>query len=233
MDGATHATTPAATTRDRQRLDTHQRIYQAAEAEIRRGGLAGLSVVAVAKAAGVSRQTFYDHFPTLDSVIDEALARYRGRVVARLDAPGLAEAPIDDVLHHVVDGLFGAMDRRNGRLRQEISAYLARGVKVGGGLDEPLFRLVVGAIDRAQSAGELAPHHDPQDTARLVLTALSGFLRIESEPPDARAERAHDTVRLLLAGLRADPAHVSRGESRPTRRSRRRATPSEEVSPGG
>lgn len=211
MRKATQETDTRPTTRERQRLDTHQRIYKAAEAEIRRGGLAGLSVVAVAKAAGVSRQTFYDHFPTLDAVIDEALARYRERVVTRLDAPGLAAAPIDEVLHGVVDGLFQAMDRRNGRLRQEISAYLARGVHVGGWLDEPLFRLVVTAIERAQSTGDVAPRHDPEATARLVLTALSGFLHIENEPPDKRGERAHDTVRLLLAGLRADPVRDSSG----------------------
>jgi hypothetical protein len=105
-----------------------------------------------------------------------------------------------------------AADRRNGRLRQEISAYLARGVKAGSWLEESLFRLVVTSLERAQSAGEIAPRHDPPATAHLLLTALSGFLHIENEPPDERAARARDMVRLLLDGLRADPARVSSGE---------------------
>ena len=63
-------------------------ILQAASRVIYRNGLNGLTMVAVAKEAGVSRQLVYDHFPDLPMLFEAAFAEQ-----ARLYAQGL-----DDVL---------------------------------------------------------------------------------------------------------------------------------------
>ncbi len=63
-------------------------ILQAASRVIRRDGLNGLTMVAVAKEAGVSRQLVYDHFPDLPLLFEAAFAEQ-----AQLYAQGL-----DDVL---------------------------------------------------------------------------------------------------------------------------------------
>ena len=191
-------------TRERQRSDTRRRIYAVAAAQIDRDGLAGLSYAAVAREAGVARQTVYDHFPTPDAFVDEALRRFRGEVGHRLDVTGLSTGTLDEVLHGFVVGVFGALASQSARMRQEISAYLARGVDVATWLDEPLFRLVADAAGRAPGPRGVSPRRNPESVARLALTALSGFVMMETESPDLRAERAHDAVALLVAGLRAD-----------------------------
>ncbi len=192
----------ALTTRSRKRADTHHRIFEAAAANLRAHGSSGTSVAAIAKAAGVSRQTFYDHFPTLDDVVAEAFGAYRDRVASRL-ASGLdagGDRSLAEVLDALVDTLFGEMEADDSHLRLEIAAYLARGVDVREWLDEPLFRFVTDAVASGQSRGEIDPDLDADDLARAVLTMLGGFLLIESEAVAARARRAHQTVHLLLRG---------------------------------
>jgi AcrR family transcriptional regulator len=68
--------------------ERRSRILQAASRVIYRDGLNGLTMVAVAKEAAVSRQLVYDHFPDLSMLFEAAFAEQ-----ARLYAQGL-----DDVL---------------------------------------------------------------------------------------------------------------------------------------
>ena len=55
--------------RERQRAATRERLFAAALAEFRRNGFERANVAEIARAAGVSRPSFYAHFPTLDHVL--------------------------------------------------------------------------------------------------------------------------------------------------------------------
>jgi TetR/AcrR family transcriptional regulator of autoinduction and epiphytic fitness len=189
-------------TRERQRLDTRELIFEAARSELRSHGIAGVSVSRIARAAGVSRQTVYDHFATVDDVLVEALRRYRQRVEELLDGRPLAGVPLGDLLHDVVGALFGALEPEGSRLRPAIASLLASGVDAGEWLRQPLFVVVAGAVRAARDAGDLAAGVDPDETARLLLLAVSGFLLVEADTTDRRAARAHRAVDVLLRGLR-------------------------------
>ena len=60
-------------------------ILQAASRVIHRDGLNGLTMVAVAKEAGVSRQLVYDHFPDLPMLVEAAFAEQARLYAQRLD----------------------------------------------------------------------------------------------------------------------------------------------------
>jgi AcrR family transcriptional regulator len=75
---------PRVRSRERQREDTHQRIYAAAMEIFRRDGFEVARVDDVAKAAGVSHGTFYFHFATKDEVLIQCLRASEVRVVAAL-----------------------------------------------------------------------------------------------------------------------------------------------------
>ncbi|MFT3768367.1 MAG: TetR/AcrR family transcriptional regulator [Minicystis sp.] len=79
-----------ARTRERQREDTRQRIYDAAMEIFRRDGFEAARVDDVAKAAGVSHGTFYFHFATKDEVLIQCLRASEIRVVA-----AIGEVPLD------------------------------------------------------------------------------------------------------------------------------------------
>jgi AcrR family transcriptional regulator len=61
-------------------------IVQAASRLISRDGLNGLTMVAVAKEAGVSRQLVYDHFPDLPTLFQAAFAEQARQYERGLDA---------------------------------------------------------------------------------------------------------------------------------------------------
>jgi AcrR family transcriptional regulator len=97
---ATPPSTPQAPrlkTRERQREDTRQRIYDAAMDIFRRDGFEVARVDDVAKAAGVSHGTFYFHFATKDEVLIQCLRASEMRVMASIEAVP-AGAPLIAVL---------------------------------------------------------------------------------------------------------------------------------------
>ncbi len=96
--------------REQQRLETRQRvfdaavevfrrdgIYQAAVAEFLRSGYGEAQIPRIAEAAGVVRGTFYFHFPTKEHVLTELLLVEEAELVDRVE--GVAhDAPIEAVL---------------------------------------------------------------------------------------------------------------------------------------
>src|SRR5262249_56340205 len=73
--------------RTRQRLETRDRLFEAALAEFRRAGVAAAEIERIVRAAGVARGTFYLHFPTKDHVLMELLRRKQAVLARRLAAP--------------------------------------------------------------------------------------------------------------------------------------------------
>jgi AcrR family transcriptional regulator len=65
--------------REQQREETRQRVYESALAIFRRDGVADATIDDIAKAAEVSRGTFYVYFPTKEDVLAEMLARSEAR----------------------------------------------------------------------------------------------------------------------------------------------------------
>ena len=67
-----------------QRLQTRQRVFDAAIAEFKRSGMAEADVGAIVAAAGVARGTFYFHFPTKEHVLLELERREEIRIAKEL-----------------------------------------------------------------------------------------------------------------------------------------------------
>ncbi len=84
-----------------QREDTRRRLYEAALAVFRRDGVEGARIEDVVAQVGVSRGSFYFHFPTKEDVLVLAYAHARERTEALIHA--IPEAtPIAALLHAVV-----------------------------------------------------------------------------------------------------------------------------------
>ncbi|MBM4777817.1 MAG: TetR/AcrR family transcriptional regulator [Archangiaceae bacterium] len=93
-----------ATTRDKQREESKERLFHAAIEIFRRDGFRAARVDDITFVAGLSRTSFYFHFPTKDDVLIELNRRLEEPVVRRLEA--LDEAmPIAQVLAEVAEQL--------------------------------------------------------------------------------------------------------------------------------
>jgi AcrR family transcriptional regulator len=90
--------------RDRQREETRRRLFDAALTVFRRDGVGPARIEDIADLAGVSRGSFYFHFPTKDDVLAELLRESGERVAAEVDSVQ-PQAPLDDVLAAVSTAL--------------------------------------------------------------------------------------------------------------------------------
>lgn len=63
----------------------------------------GASVEDVARAAGVSRQTIYAHFPTREALLDAIIERAAAEVTAAFDAAGLDDLPPADAVVRLLE----------------------------------------------------------------------------------------------------------------------------------
>ena len=73
-------------TRDQQREQTRRRLYESALAVFRRDGVTACRTEDIAKAAGVSRGSFYFHFPTKEHVLLERMAETEREICAVVEA---------------------------------------------------------------------------------------------------------------------------------------------------
>jgi len=90
--------------RRRQRSDARQSIAAVVDAAIQvLAGRPDASMDEIARAAGVSRQTVYAHFPARDALIDAVIEQAAAEVTALLDGLDLDQAPPAQALTRLLD----------------------------------------------------------------------------------------------------------------------------------
>jgi AcrR family transcriptional regulator len=222
------STPPRARSRERQREDTRQRIYDAAMEIFRRDGFDAARVDDVARAAGVSHGTFYFHFATKDEVLIQCLRASETRVAAAIEA-----VPADAGLLPVLDvaaGIIAKEWENEPRLFRDVALVALRYLFTGtvaqmvarsasrdpGGSVPPAApsaqsltsAVLVGRFSAAADRGELSRLLPAQVLADLCLVNL--FAATLSWCADAQdrplALVLAGVVRLFLDGVRGRPA---------------------------
>ena len=188
--------------RERQWLATHRRILAAAVEEFERVGVGSARVEHICRAAGITRPTFYAHFPTKDDVLLELQRDGAARVAAQLTTRLTAASSLADVVELLTDGLFYISSLASPRLRREFQSVFVRkqGVAVWEGTS--LHLALLGAFRTALANGEIAPHHDPEALARWVFVSLFGFLSADPTDLEPSRSEARRFLHVLMAGLR-------------------------------
>ncbi|ORW27365.1 TetR family transcriptional regulator [Mycobacterium paraense] len=169
------AESPARSAREARRLETRERLFDAALDEISRRGLAGADVSAIATVAGVVRGTFYFHFPTKEHVLIELERNEEIRIVNDL---GEVEGDLESVLTRVVRHILDA-ERRLGEVvfRDMLGLHFSSSRPVEEELGQhPLAEFVIGVLTRAQQTGQVPSHANPQELGTFFLTGLFALL---------------------------------------------------------
>lgn len=89
--------------RDRKREQTQRAIAAAAYAIVRDDGVGAVTADAVADRAGVSRRTFFNYYPSVESVLTASVADFFAALSARLEKRPPTEDLLDSVLAVVDD----------------------------------------------------------------------------------------------------------------------------------
>jgi AcrR family transcriptional regulator len=174
--------------RERQVDSTRALLFEAAIAEFRRVGFARANVARIAREAGVSRPSFYFHFPTKEHVLLELQWLEERTLVARFErVHSLREA-----LHELAEGVIELEARLGdeGLFRDMFSIYARR--PAGLLIEEQPFPTVA-ALTRhfvaAAARGELRAGLEAEAAARVCLTGVFGLLiGLPSSPAQRRAD---------------------------------------------
>jgi AcrR family transcriptional regulator len=186
--------------RERQVHSTRARLFQAAIAEFRRVGFDGAHVARIAREAGVSRPSFYFHFPTKEHVLLELQWLEERMLAERLErARSLREA-----FHELAEGLIESEAQLGDSelFRDMFSIYVRRPAHLL--LDEQTFPIVA-ALARhfvgAAARGELRAGLEAEVAARVCLASVFGLL---IGRPSAPAQRRADFGLLFSLYLAED-----------------------------
>ncbi|GAB4588241.1 TetR/AcrR family transcriptional regulator [Nocardia sp. IFM 10818] len=185
--------------RRRDALDNRDRVLAAARERFRTEGLEA-SLAGIARDAGVSIGTLYNHFPTRDALIDAALHDLVAESVTRAEA-GLREPdPWAGLVTHL---LWLAESQAGDRGFTDICV---RSLPDGSPIEQTKARghdLFHRLVRRAQDSGALRADVDVTDIGLLLWSGVRATEGIRIAAPDAW--RRH--LAILLDGLRSAAAH--------------------------
>jgi AcrR family transcriptional regulator len=91
------------TLRERKREETSRALARAAYGIVREQGVDAVTADAVAERAGVSRRTFFNYFPSVESVLTASVAELLEAAAARLEERPVGEDVVTSVLAVVGD----------------------------------------------------------------------------------------------------------------------------------
>jgi AcrR family transcriptional regulator len=189
--------------REAQRLETRARLFDAATAEISRSGLAGADVSTIAAKVGVSRGTFYFHFPTKEHVVIEVERAEEAKIVSRLGASQSAPTDLSSVLSLLVREVLAA-ERRLGPVffRDMLGLHFSSTRPVEDELSaHPLAEFVITAIAEAQGAGRVARDKDPGELGVFFMTGLFALLATDKSSSRTRAALMDRYVTTMVEGM--------------------------------
>lgn len=178
---------------------------------LRTRGAAGLTIDAIAEAAGVGRQTIYRWWPSKGAVAAEAMARQARAIVPVRDSGSFA----DDLTQFLADSFAGLEDPGMRRaLRQLVSAAQAdeHVTEVAAEFTAQRRAALRALLERGRASRDIAPDADLDLLVDVAYGVLWYRLLVGHAPLDPRAAR--DLAAHLLAAGAADLADAARA-SRP------------------
>jgi AcrR family transcriptional regulator len=184
------------------RARTRSALLRAAQAAFTEHGWTGTRIENVARLAGVSPATAYNHFPSKYVLIGHVYADVMAPLIRAAERHRTAEGPACQAFAEHLHQLAAAA-RREQRLTaafacavQEYTARVARPPSPYDDCDPrtlvPVPHGLTVLIDTAQRQGELDRHREPGDLAEQITFLL--FLRSFTHPD----ESPHDTAEMLL-----------------------------------
>lgn len=185
-----------------QRLQTRQRVFDAAIAEFKNVGVADADIGTIVEAAGVARGTFYFHFPSKEHALLELEAREEARIAKELSRFLTAPHDLESALRKTIQLIVGLERRLGSLLFKELLAIHFSPTRP---LDDewrehPVIVLVVEEIQRARDQGEAEIAVDPYHSAVFFLLGLYALLTTTS---GSKALRANALDNYLITVLRS------------------------------
>lgn len=165
---------------------TRARLVEAALDEFREHGFERASIARIAKAAGVSRPTFYFHFPKKEDLLRELLQGLEVEVADRIGRHATLRAALDELVHGILD----VQEQVGPLVFSEMLRVQTRSVTQDEDRSTAVIDTIAPLFRKSAELGELRMEHDPERAASIYTSSLFGCL-LDSEragqPDDLRA----------------------------------------------
>jgi AcrR family transcriptional regulator len=186
--------------RERQRLETRERVFEAAMREFRRVGVGPAQVEDIVRGAGVARGTFYLHFPTKEHVLLEHSARDQAVVAERLRA-SLARSP-RAFLRQAGDLVLEFAAAEVPAVSREMFMAIARHATELEPGRMALVAVVSEFFAAAQARGQVRRDLAPAELVAAFFPGVFGVLLLkqDSDPTELRAT-LHAVVEVFVRGI--------------------------------
>ena len=187
--------------RETQREDTRRRLIAAALDVFRRDGVEAARIEDIVAQVGVTRGSFYFHFPTKDDVLAVVYAEANARLVA-LIAAATPDIQIRDLLRLIV-GDIGEVWHRDPRLFSQVGLHALRQVAHTdpAAPRDPVREALAGRFANALDRGELTEGLPPELLADIfLLNAFTGMLAWSANPGLPLGPVLQGVVHLFVVG---------------------------------
>lgn len=180
-----------------------ERIIDATLTLVAEQGLAGITMVAVAKTADVARATLYNNYPDVPSILADAATAHNQHAIDGLaQALAVISTPpkaIEQLVRHIAaissDGHTLATHHNfPPELRDQLAAF-----------DTEVEHQIRSIVTDGIASGDFRPDLDPGATAFLLRHALTGVSELVATTPGRAAHIVDDATITLLAAITAKP----------------------------
>ncbi len=179
---------------------TEDRIIHAALELIAHDGLGAVTMMKVAETAGVSRQTLYNHYRDVDSIVAEAIGRHNRESIQLLESSLRVvddpEGKLEQLVRHVVS--LGVHAHHAPGIEHGLSADARATLSE---YDDALNRCVREVLEQGQQRGVFRRDLTPDIDVVLVRHMLNGLVEQSVKAPDETATIATTGARTILAAV--------------------------------
>ena len=182
---------------------TQDRIIEAALGLIARQGLSAVTMIEIARSAGVARATLYNHYPDVPSILADAAGRHNDAAIAGLQQTLRVVSSPTETIEQLVRYIaaisshghtLDAHHRLAPDLRDQLSAF-----------DRELERQIERALTDGVSSGRFRRGLDMTTATTLVRHMLNGVSELVAGSPDSAPDVVADASATILAALAPDP----------------------------
>lgn len=216
-----HVVTVVVGLRERKKLEVRDRLCEEARKLFAAQDSAAVSVDVIAEAAGVSRATFFNYFPSKGALLDELASHMTVRLCRYLEEERKRGQPLEPTLVHWFARAVATI-RRSESLSRVLFGRAFAGVEENDRRMTDMLavhRAYEGLVKDAQARSEVSPTADAAFHAEMLAGAmtmlLNNWITDPSYPLEARAEQ---TARFLTAAMIADRAPRAKPKPKPAPR---------------
>lgn len=178
---------------------TRDRIIEATFGLVADHGLSAVTMIDIARTAGIARATLYNHYPDVASILADAVTDHNDQAIEGLHQTLAVVSSPTETIQQLVRYI--ATISRHGHtlethhglppdLRDQLSAF-----------DDELEQQIRRTLTEGTTAGEFRHNLNIDTTTRLVRHMLSGVSELVAGSPDTAAVVTSDATETILAAL--------------------------------